>query len=116
MIFTSIEAKPKIAFVGKPLEVAIDSGRAKNARKTRLFPSIRKSSRGVSSVTAQPYLSTPLIIGPLPAPSAQFSLTLRVALPHRPGGLLGKVIAAITQAGGAIVAVQPRETGGHRAN
>ena len=31
-IFTSIEAKPKIAFVGTPVEVAIDSGRAKNAR------------------------------------------------------------------------------------
>ena len=32
MIFTSIDAKPKIAFVGWPLEVAIDSGSAKNAR------------------------------------------------------------------------------------
>ena len=31
-IFTSIEAKPKIAFVGKPREVAIVSGRAKKAR------------------------------------------------------------------------------------
>ena len=31
-IFTSIEAKPKIAFVGSPVEVAIDSGSAKNAR------------------------------------------------------------------------------------
>ena len=30
--FTSIEAKPKIAFVGKPRDVAIDSGRAKKAR------------------------------------------------------------------------------------
>ena len=30
--FTSIEAKPKIAFVGSPVEVAIDSGSAKNAR------------------------------------------------------------------------------------
>ena len=29
---TSIEAKPKIALVGSPVEVAIDSGRAKNAR------------------------------------------------------------------------------------
>jgi hypothetical protein len=27
-IFTSIEANPKIAFVGKPFEVAIVSGRA----------------------------------------------------------------------------------------
>jgi hypothetical protein len=31
-IFTSIDAKPKIALVGKPLEVAIVSGSAKNAR------------------------------------------------------------------------------------
>ena len=31
-IFTSIEAKPKIALVGTPVEVAIDSGRAKKAR------------------------------------------------------------------------------------
>ena len=30
--FTSIDANPKIAFVGKPVDVAIDSGRAKNAR------------------------------------------------------------------------------------
>jgi len=29
---TSIEANPKIAFVGSPVDVAIDSGRAKNAR------------------------------------------------------------------------------------
>ena len=32
MIFTSIEANPKIAFVGWPFEVAIDSGSAKKAR------------------------------------------------------------------------------------
>ncbi len=31
-IFTSIEANPKMALVGKPREVAIDSGRAKKAR------------------------------------------------------------------------------------
>src|SRR3954453_10702161 len=42
--FTSIEAKPKIAFVGKPVEVAIDSGRAKKARYASELPSIRKSS------------------------------------------------------------------------
>src|SRR4051795_13404305 len=41
-------ANPKIAFVGRPSEVAIDSGRAKNARYAREFPSIRNSSRGVS--------------------------------------------------------------------
>jgi malate dehydrogenase (oxaloacetate-decarboxylating) len=37
--------------------------------------------------------------------SAQFSLTLQVELPNRPHGVLGKVTAAITRAGGAIVAV-----------
>ena len=31
-IFTSIDAKPKIALVGKPREVAIVSGSAKKAR------------------------------------------------------------------------------------
>src|SRR4051794_35659007 len=41
-------AKPKIAFVGRPSDVAIDSGSAKNARYARLLPSIRKSSRGLS--------------------------------------------------------------------
>jgi hypothetical protein len=30
--FTSIEAKPKIAFVGWPVDVAMDSGSAKKAR------------------------------------------------------------------------------------
>ncbi len=30
--FTSIDAKPKMALVGTPREVAIDSGSAKNAR------------------------------------------------------------------------------------
>ena len=32
IIFTSIDAKPKIALVGCPFEVAIDSGSAKKAR------------------------------------------------------------------------------------
>src|SRR6476660_8089609 len=41
-------AKPKIAFVGRPSEVEIDSGSAKNARYASEFPSIRNSSRGVS--------------------------------------------------------------------
>ncbi len=45
-------------------------------------------------------------------PSAQFSLTLRVALPQKPGGVLGKVTAAITRAGGAIVAVDTVEAKG----
>jgi malate dehydrogenase (oxaloacetate-decarboxylating) len=54
------------------------------------------------------------MISAMPAPSAQFSLTLRVALPHRPGGLLGKVTAAITRAGGAIVAVDTVAARGER--
>ncbi|MFN2616704.1 MAG: NAD-dependent malic enzyme [Thermoleophilaceae bacterium] len=45
-------------------------------------------------------------------PSAQFSLTLRVELPRRSGGALGKVTSAITRAGGAIVAVDTVEAGG----
>jgi malate dehydrogenase (oxaloacetate-decarboxylating) len=45
-------------------------------------------------------------------PSAQFSLTLRVELPQKPGGVLGKVTAAITRAGGAIVAVDTIEAKG----
>src|SRR5918996_1121604 len=51
---------------------------------------------------------------PLATPSAQFSLTLRVALPSRPGGVLGKVTAAITRAGGSIVAVDTVEARGDR--
>jgi malate dehydrogenase (oxaloacetate-decarboxylating) len=47
-------------------------------------------------------------------PSAQFSLTLRVALPVKAGGSLGKVTAAITRAGGSIVAVDTLETKGER--
>jgi malate dehydrogenase (oxaloacetate-decarboxylating) len=44
-------------------------------------------------------------------PSAQFSLTLRVELPHE-SGTLSKVTAAITKVGGAIVAVDTVEAGG----
>ncbi len=47
----------------------------------------------------------------LATPSAQFSLTLRVALPHK-SGALGKVTAAINRAGGAIVGVDRVETRG----
>jgi malate dehydrogenase (oxaloacetate-decarboxylating) len=50
----------------------------------------------------------------LAAPSAQFSLTLRVALPHRAGGALSRVTSAITRAGGSIVAVDTVETSGER--
>ena len=38
MIFTSIEAKPKIAFVGWPLEVAIDSGRREEGAVDEAVP------------------------------------------------------------------------------
>ena len=44
-------------------------------------------------------------------PSAQFSLTLRVELPHE-SGTLGKVTRAITRAGGAIVALDTVEARG----
>lgn len=43
-------------------------------------------------------------------PSAQYSVTLRVELPH--GGVLSKVTAAISRAGGAIVAVDTVEASG----
>ena len=52
------------------------------------------------------------IIASLATPSAQFSLTLRVELPSRPGGVLGKVTAAITRAGGSILAVDTVEAKG----
>jgi malate dehydrogenase (oxaloacetate-decarboxylating) len=45
-------------------------------------------------------------------PSAQFSLTLRVELPQKAGGALGKVTAAVTRAGGQVVAVDTVEAGG----
>jgi malate dehydrogenase (oxaloacetate-decarboxylating) len=51
------------------------------------------------------------MIDRLAAPSAQFALTLRVALPNKPGGVLGKVTSAITGAGGSIVAVDTVEAG-----
>jgi malate dehydrogenase (oxaloacetate-decarboxylating) len=54
------------------------------------------------------------MIGPLPNPSAQFSLTLRVALPHRAAGGLSRVTTAITRAGGSIVAVDAVGTHGER--
>ncbi len=44
-------------------------------------------------------------------PSAQFSLTLRVELPHE-SGTLAKVTQAITRVGGAIIAVDTVEAGG----
>jgi malate dehydrogenase (oxaloacetate-decarboxylating) len=48
------------------------------------------------------------------SPSAQYSLTLQVELPHRPGGVLGKVTSAITRSGGAIVAVDTVRADGDR--
>ena len=56
----------------------------------------------------------PRIIASLATPSAHFSLTLRVELPSRPGGVLGKVTAAITRAGGSIVAVDTVDAKGDR--
>src|SRR3954452_5052748 len=50
--FTSIDANPKIALVGRPSDVAIDSGSAKKARYASEFPSIRNSSCGVSPLDA----------------------------------------------------------------
>ncbi|MET0971883.1 MAG: NAD-dependent malic enzyme [Thermoleophilaceae bacterium] len=50
----------------------------------------------------------------MPTPSAQFSLTLRVALPHRAAGALSRVTSAITRAGGSIVAVDTVQTSGER--
>ncbi|HJY32176.1 MAG TPA: NAD-dependent malic enzyme [Actinomycetota bacterium] len=47
-------------------------------------------------------------------PSAQFSLTIRVALPHRAAGALSRVTSAITRAGGSIVAVDTVETSADR--
>ena len=99
-IFTSIDANPKIAFVGTPVEVAIDSGSAKNARYARLLPSIRNSSSGVSVDATYVRLSR----GVATTPSAQYSLTLRVEIEHRPG-MLGRVASAIGEAGGTIGAV-----------
>ena len=46
-------------------------------------------------------------------PSAQFSLTLRVELQHKPG-TLSRVTAAIAEAGGQVVAVDAVEPGGER--
>jgi malate dehydrogenase (oxaloacetate-decarboxylating) len=50
----------------------------------------------------------------LAAPSAQFSLTIRVALPHRAAGALSRVTAAITRAGASIVAVDAVGARGER--
>src|SRR3954452_12500732 len=133
---TSMEAKPKIAFVGCPREVAIVSGRAKNARYTRLLPSIRKSSRaefvskgretvmergrengrggrperaaGGSGGGSPRWVTS---ADPMAAPSAQFSLILRVELPHE-SGTLGRVTAAITKAGGSVGAADTMEARG----
>jgi len=52
-----------------------------------------------------------MIAAPVATPSAQFSLTLRVELPHE-SGTLGRVTAAITRAGGSIVAVDTLEAHG----
>ena len=50
----------------------------------------------------------------MPVPSAQFSLTLRVALPQKASGALSRVTSAIARAGGSIVAVDAVETRAER--
>ncbi len=55
--------------------------------------------------------ATALYVSGVASPSAQFSLTLRVELPHE-SGTLSKVTSAITRAGGAIIAVDTVEAGG----
>ena len=104
MSFTSIDAKPKMALVGRPSEVAIDSGSAKNARYTSELPSIRKSSRGGSDTgrKVRGRAAGNRISGQMPPhTSAQYSVTLRVRIAHRPG-MLGRVAGAIGDAGGTI--------------
>jgi len=54
------------------------------------------------------------MIDGLATPSAQFSLILRLELPSGPGGVLGRVTAAIARAEGAIVAVDTVEARGDR--
>src|SRR3954447_3775038 len=99
-----MEAKPKIALVGRPSEVAIDSGRAKNARYTSELPSMRNSCFGEAPLDAamhcQGYGDYDHPDVP-EHPSAQYSLTIRVRIPHRPG-FLGQVTTAIGAAGGTI--------------
>jgi malate dehydrogenase (oxaloacetate-decarboxylating) len=56
----------------------------------------------------------PIYHRPVAVPSAQFSLTLRVALPQRASGALSRVTSAITRAGGSIVAVDAVETRAER--
>src|SRR5947207_7029289 len=55
--FTSMEAKPKIALVGTPREVAIDSGSAKKARYTRLGQSFRNTRVRCAGASAAPALA-----------------------------------------------------------
>src|SRR5438105_1565504 len=102
-----------MAFVGTPVEVAIDSGRAKKARYARLLPSIKKSCSGTPlrlyarAVCARLAGGSPghkIARAMAPTPSAQYSVTLRVEIDHVPG-MLGKVASAIGQAGGTIGAV-----------
>src|SRR3954447_24394408 len=112
-IFTSIDAKPKIAFVGNPVDVAMDSGSAKKARYASELPSMRKSSSG-SLATSGTLAAVPGgPAAPLPrcarrplsgTPSAQYSLILRVEIVDRPG-MLAQVAGAIGGAGGTIGAI-----------
>src|SRR5271167_4881813 len=133
-IFTSIEANPKIALVGTPVEVAIDSGSAKKARSTSEGPSIRKRRRSASSPLAAALIAStlrqaapppqaltvdaarpraitwqrPSIQEPLSVsitPSAQYRLTIRVRLDDTAPGAVGQVTGAVGEAGGVVVGV-----------
>ena len=84
--FAGIDAYPICVRAGSP-DVVVEVARA-------------VAPGGVSSAT--PSMATP---------SAQFSLTLRVELPHE-SGTVAKVTAAITEVGGAIVAVDTVEADG----
>src|SRR3954454_4276022 len=89
-ILTSIDANPKIAFVGKPVEVAIDSGSAKNARYARLLPSIRKSSRDPLPATADTLRRAAVVLflalPAAPASGAVVTATTSFALYHKGQG------------------------------
>src|SRR3954452_23298959 len=92
-----------MALVGNPVLVAIDSGSAKNARYTSELPSMRNSSSGRSAATmpATVCARAPRVRPVTATPSAQYSLTIRVEIEHKPG-MLGQVATAIGQAGGTI--------------
>ena len=110
-IFTSIEAKPKIAFVGRPWTSRSTRAARRTPGRRALLPSIRKSSsaRGAPEPSGRairrsrrPTLRAAQIgpTGPCPdALRASTRLTIRVEIDDRPG-MLGQVATAIGEAGG----------------